>query len=65
MPKVVSITNVARMMAKTVGPSIASNILLLTFFSPFALAGTLKTVYDLMLYYNFRHLRPPEEEKGA
>lgn len=29
--------------------------------APFFIAGTLKIVYDLLLYYSFRKLRPPEE----
>jgi len=29
--------------------------------APFFIAGTLKIVYDLLLYYSFRRLRPPEE----
>ena len=29
---------------------------------PFFLAGTLKISYDLLLYYSFRALRPPEEQ---
>ena len=29
--------------------------------APFFLAGTLKISYDLLLYYSFRTLRPPEE----
>jgi len=29
--------------------------------SPFALAGSVKIAYDLVLYRGFRHLRPPEE----
>ena len=28
---------------------------------PFYIAGTLKIVYDLLLYFSFRQLRPPEE----
>jgi len=28
---------------------------------PFFLAGTLKIIYDILLYYSFRALRPPEE----
>jgi hypothetical protein len=28
---------------------------------PFFLAGSLKIVYDLVLYHNFRNLKPPEE----
>ena len=30
--------------------------------APFFIAGSLKIVYDLLLYYSFRQLRPPEEE---
>jgi MFS family permease len=29
--------------------------------APFFIAGTLKIVYDLLLYFSFRKLRPPEE----
>ena len=28
---------------------------------PFYIAGTLKVIYDLLLYFSFRKLRPPEE----
>ncbi len=28
---------------------------------PFYLAGSLKTLYDLLLYRDFRNVRPPEE----
>jgi MFS family permease len=28
---------------------------------PFFIAGTLKIVYDLLLYFSFRKIRPPEE----
>lgn len=28
---------------------------------PFYIAGTLKVVYDLLIYFSFRQLRPPEE----
>ena len=28
---------------------------------PFYIAGTLKVIYDLLLYFSFRHVRPPEE----
>jgi hypothetical protein len=30
---------------------------------PFFLAGGIKIVYDLALYWNFRHIKPPEERK--
>ena len=30
--------------------------------APFALAGSVKIVYDLAIYRRFRKLRPPEED---
>ena len=30
--------------------------------APFFIAGTLKIIYDLLVYYSFRKLRPPEEQ---
>jgi MFS family permease len=32
--------------------------------APFFIAGTLKIAYDLLLYQQFRAIRPPEESKG-
>jgi len=57
-----STTNVTRIIASSIGPTIASR-LLLTAFSSFVLSGILKIIYDLSLYFNFRHLKPPEEKK--
>jgi hypothetical protein len=31
------------------------------FSAPLVIAGTLKIACDLLLYRNFRHLKPPEE----
>jgi len=31
---------------------------------PFLLAGGVKLVYDALLYYGFRKIRPPEESGG-
>ena len=58
-----STTNVAKILASSIGPTIAGRILLLTAFSPFVIGGTLKIIYDVILYFNFRNLRPPEEMK--
>jgi MFS family permease len=33
--------------------------------APLVLGGTLKIAYDLLLYRNFRHLKPPEERAAA
>jgi MFS family permease len=43
------------------GPLLAQAALLSV---PFFLSGGLKIIYDLLLYRNFRALKPPEEEKG-
>lgn len=53
-----SITSVAKLLSSSVSPTIASNILLFPFFSPFLVAGTIKIVYDLTLYFNFRGIKP-------
>ena len=56
-----STTNVAKIISSSVGPLIASRTLLLTVFSPFVVSGTLKIIYDISLYFSFRHIKPPEE----
>jgi MFS family permease len=43
------------------GPLLAQAALLSV---PFFLSGGLKIIYDLLLYRNFRALKPPEEQKG-
>ncbi|MBI2611666.1 MFS transporter [Candidatus Gottesmanbacteria bacterium] len=53
-----SITTTAKLVASSISPSIATNILLLPFLSPFVIAGSLKILYDLSLLYNFRRIRP-------
>jgi MFS family permease len=45
-----------------VGPLMASAALLS---SVFFIAGGLKIIYDLALYYNFVHLKPPEEQEAS
>ncbi len=57
-----STTNVAKILASSVGPTIAGRVLLLTAFSPFVIGGLLKIIYDIILYFNFRNLKPPEEK---
>jgi MFS family permease len=44
------------------GPLLAQASLLSV---PFFLAGSLKIMYDIMLYRSFRALRPPEEKRGV
>lgn len=56
------VTALARTIASAFGPVVTG-----VFFSasllnmPFFLAGGIKIVYDLALYWNFRHIKPPEE----
>ncbi len=58
------ITGVARTIGASLSPVLAgaflSNPALLGL--PFIVSGGLKIVYDLALYFNFRALKPPEEQ---
>lgn len=56
-------TGVARTTGAAISPLLAGFLFsrhsLIDF--PFFIAGTLKIVYDLLLYFSFRKIRPPEE----
>lgn len=56
-----SITNVAKILATSIGPTL-SGLLAFTPLSPFVAAGTLKIGYDIMLYLRFKKIKPPEEK---
>lgn len=55
-----SLTNVAKIVSSSISPPIAGKILL-SVFSPFIAAGMLKIIYDITLYYNFKHVKPLED----
>jgi MFS family permease len=59
------ITGIARTTGASLSPvftgPLLANTALLNF--PFFISGGLKIIYDLLLYRNFRAIRPPEEEK--
>jgi MFS family permease len=59
------ITNISRNIAQAMSPSLAGYILQsLSFLSaPFVLGGVLKIAYDVALYFNFKNIKPPDEEK--
>jgi MFS family permease len=59
------ITNISRNIAQSVSPSLAGYILqsLSILSAPFVLGGVLKIVYDIALYFNFKHIKPSDEEK--
>jgi MFS family permease len=58
------VTGVARTTGAALAPVIAGTLLGATVLLsvPFFLAGGLKIIYDLMLYRNFKRVKPPEEE---
>jgi MFS family permease len=57
------VTNVTRNVAWAVGPSFAGVVMQhVALAGPLVIGGTLKIAYDLLLYREFRHVRPPEEE---
>ena len=59
-----SLTAVPRSLAAAVSPSLAGWMLASASFGwPLLLAGLLKIAYDLMLLAQFRHVRPPEEQR--
>jgi MFS family permease len=58
------VAGVARTTGAAISPSITGALLsyLALLNVPFYLAGSLKIVYDLLLYHRFRTLKPPEEK---
>jgi MFS family permease len=60
------VTGIARTVGAAISPSISSVLLAgaATAAVPFFLAGGLKIVYDLLVYRDFRAVRPTEEASG-
>ncbi|MCW3989632.1 MAG: MFS transporter [Candidatus Bathyarchaeota archaeon] len=64
--RVAGIINLPRSLTSALGPSIAGAIMQFVGPSiPFLIAGGLKAAYDLGLYFMFRNVKPPEEEKSV
>jgi len=61
-----SVTAVPRGLAASISPAMAG-VLLTTSFSglPLVVCGVLKIVYDVALLFSFRHVKPPEEQRGS
>jgi len=57
------ITGIARTVGVGVSPFFAAPLAASVAYTavPFVIAGSLKIVYDLLIYRGFRHMRPPEE----
>jgi hypothetical protein len=61
-----AMTNVARNAGWAVGPLLGGAAMQqLALAAPLFVGGSLKIVYDVLLYRSFRHLRPPEERPVA
>ncbi len=61
-----AITNTSRNISQTISPSLTGTILqLLPLLSaPFVIGGVLKIVYDVVLYFQFRNVKPADEKVG-
>ncbi|MDQ3840105.1 MAG: MFS transporter [Thermoproteota archaeon] len=57
------ITNISRNVTQSISPSVTGILInSLSLSAPFIIGGTLKVVYDIALFLNFRNVKPPEEE---
>jgi MFS family permease len=65
-PYASGITNVTRTGAWAAAAALSGLVMQrLAFSAPLVIGGTLKIAYDLLLYRDFRHLKPPEEQVAA
>jgi hypothetical protein len=57
------VTGIARSIGASLSPVLAGTLMSISalFSAPLFLAGGLKVVYDLLLYRNFKSVRPDEE----
>jgi MFS family permease len=61
-----SVTAVPRSLASSISPALSGALLSTSIVAlPFVICGTLKIVYDLLLLYSFRHIKPPEETASS
>jgi predicted MFS family arabinose efflux permease len=58
-----SFTSVPRSLAAAASPALAGALYAAGYGAwPFIICGVLKILYDLLLLWTFRHVRPPEEQ---
>jgi predicted MFS family arabinose efflux permease len=56
------VTSISRNIAQATSPSLSGYAMqFISLSSPFFIGGSLKIVYDVTVYFNFRKVRPPEE----
>ncbi len=61
--RVAGLINLPRSLTSAIGPTIAGFVMQFVGPSlPFVFAGGVKAVYDIALYFNFRDVKPPEEQ---
>ena len=60
--RVGGLINLPRSLTQAISPTIASILMQFVGLSlPFIIAGTIKSIYDIALYWTFKDIRPPEE----
>jgi predicted MFS family arabinose efflux permease len=60
------VTNLTRTVGWAVGPPIAGFVMQnVVLAAPLFIGGSMKILYDIVLYRSFRHVRPPEERPSA
>jgi hypothetical protein len=65
-PAAASFTAVPRSLASAISPAISGALLATPLGNlPLVISGVLKSIYDLMLLFSFRQIKPPEEESPA
>ena len=58
-----ALLNLPRNVTMAIGPSIAAYVMQFVGIStPFLIAGIIKSVYDIALWFTFKDIKPPEEE---
>jgi len=61
--RVAGLINLPRSLPSAIGPTIARFVMQFVGPSlPYVFAGGVKAVYDLALYFNFKNVKPPEEQ---
>lgn len=61
--RVGGLINLPRSFTQAISPTIASVLMQFVGLSvPFLIAGTIKSIYDIALYWAFKDIRPPEEQ---
>jgi hypothetical protein len=64
--RVGELINLPRSLTQAVSPTISSILLQFVGLSlAFLIAGVIKSIYDIALYWTFKDIRPPEENLGA